>query len=110
MRSNRTAHVVISLLRSSQHIYHVSPRALCHVLTNQVPLSHSESTHMIVECSRLRRSNIRTEPSAPTDPKMSVPRANARSYTCRHGTAPATTATYTAQLSALVATNAQDAT
>jgi hypothetical protein len=36
---------------------------------------------MMVECSRLRRSNMRTEPSAPTLAKTSVPRANAMSYT-----------------------------
>ena len=37
---------------------------------------------MMVECSKLRRSKSRTEPSAPTDANTSVPHANAMSYTC----------------------------
>lgn len=39
----------------------------------------------MVLCSRCRRSNIRTDPSAPTDANMSLPppaRLNAMSYTC----------------------------
>ena len=36
---------------------------------------------MIQECSSLRRSNIRTEPSAPTEANSSLPEANAMSYT-----------------------------
>ena len=38
----------------------------------------------MVECSRLRRSNARSEPSAPTETKMSVdPGSHATSYTSR---------------------------
>lgn len=40
---------------------------------------------MMVLCSRCRRSNIRTDPSAPTDANMSLPppaRLKAMSYTC----------------------------
>ena len=36
---------------------------------------------MMVEWSNRRRSNIRTDPSAPTDAKMSFPCANAKSKT-----------------------------
>ena len=36
---------------------------------------------MIVECSKLRKSNKRTEPSAPTEAKTSVPLENAKSNT-----------------------------
>ena len=41
-------------------------------------------SYRIVECSRLRRSNARSEPSAPTETKMSVdPGSHATSYTSR---------------------------
>lgn len=41
-------------------------------------------SYRIVECSRLRRSNARRLPSAPTDTKMSVdPGSHATSYTSR---------------------------
>ena len=41
-------------------------------------------SYRIVECSRLRRSNARSEPSAPTETKMSVePGSQATSYTSR---------------------------
>lgn len=42
---------------------------------------------MMVLCSRCRRSNIRTDPSAPTDANMSLPppaRLKAMSYTYTH--------------------------
>lgn len=44
------------------------------------------SSQMMVLCSRCRRSNMRTDPSAPTEANMSLPppaRLNAMSYTCR---------------------------
>ena len=41
-------------------------------------------SYRIVECSSERRSNARSEPSAPTDTKMSVdPGSHATSYTSR---------------------------